>query len=106
MTTTEEVPMPMPEPDRGTILVGREEVSLGHSDEAMRAYADARCATLQAERDALAEKVRAIDMSIIIEAAEVLERVGSSGVTLPENWRWPLADELNGIAAIAVGDKP
>jgi hypothetical protein len=46
MTATEEVPMP--EPDRGTILVGREEVSLGHSDEAMRAYAGARCAELEA----------------------------------------------------------
>lgn len=43
MTTTHDVPMP----DCGTILVGREEVSLGHSDEAMRAYADARCAKLQ-----------------------------------------------------------
>ena len=40
----------------------------------------------------------------IREAGEVLEAVGASGVALPENWRWPLADELHGIAAIMTAE--
>ena len=44
--------------------------------------------------------VESLDSSIIKEAGDVLEAVGASGVALPENWRWPLADELHGIAAI------
>jgi hypothetical protein len=39
--------------------------------------------------------------SLLREAAEVLEAVGVSGVPLPDNWRWPLADELLGTAALA-----
>ena len=31
--------VPMPIPDNGSILVNRDEISLGHSDEAMREYA-------------------------------------------------------------------
>ncbi len=40
--------VPLPEPDLGSIRVGREDICLGHSDEAMRAYGDER------ERAALA----------------------------------------------------
>lgn len=47
------------------------------------------------------EGLTELDRSIINEAAEVLEAVGVSGVPLPANWRWPLADELSGIAAAA-----
>lgn len=36
--------------------------------------------------------------AIVKEAAEVLQMVADSGVTLPPNWRWPLLDELSGIA--------
>lgn len=39
-----------------------------------------------------------LDASIVKEAAEVLQMVADSGVTLPPNWRWPLLDELSGIA--------
>jgi hypothetical protein len=35
---TEKLP-PLPEPDLGSIQVGREEVTLGHSTEALQAYA-------------------------------------------------------------------
>ena len=44
--------------------------------------------------------------SIISEAAEVLEAVGASGVALPDNWRWPLADELSGIVGIMLASPP
>lgn len=37
---------------------------------------------------------------LIAEAAEVLQMVADSGVALPRNWRWPLLDELSGLAAI------
>lgn len=40
---------PLPEPDLGSILVGRETIALGHSDEAMRAYGEA-CAAAERER--------------------------------------------------------
>jgi len=39
------------------------------------------------------------DASIIREAADLLTAVSDSGVQLPESWRWPLIDELRGIAA-------
>ncbi len=45
---------PLPKPDNGSILVGREEICLGHSDEAMRAYA---LAAIKAEREACAMAV-------------------------------------------------
>ena len=32
------------------------------------------------------------------EAAEILQMVADSGVPLPPNWRWPIADELSGFA--------
>lgn len=41
-----------------------------------------------------------IEAEIIREAAEVLAAVADSGVPLPDNWRWPLIDELSGIAAM------
>lgn len=54
--------VPLPEPDLGSIRVGREDICLGHSDEAMRAYGDereraahARVAELEAQ---LAEMTR------------------------------------------------
>lgn len=43
-----------------------------------------------------------LNASIVREAADVLEAVGASGVPLPDNWRWPLADELSGISAMLV----
>lgn len=41
-----------------------------------------------------------VDSEVIAEAAEVLQMIQDSGVTLPPNWRGPLLDELSGIAAI------
>ena len=38
-----------------------------------------------------------LESNLILEAAEVLEAIRDSGVALPENWRWPLIDELRGI---------
>lgn len=45
-----------------------------------------------------------IDPSILQEAGDVLEAVGASGVSLPSNWRWPLADELHGYAAMLAAE--
>lgn len=56
-------------------------------------------ALTEAKQQGPGEALTELDRSIINEAAEVLEAVGVSGVTLPANWRWPLADELSGIAA-------
>lgn len=50
--------------------------------------------------------VESLDASIIKEAGDVLKAVGVSGVALPDNWRWPLADELHGIAAIMTHKSP
>lgn len=36
--------------------------------------------------------------SAVREAAEIMQAVADSGVQLPPNWRWPLADELSGFA--------
>lgn len=54
----------------------------------------------------LAQQPAAVDMGVRMarlceEASEVLEAVGVGGGPLPSNWRWPLADELSGIAALA-----
>ncbi len=57
MTTTHDVPMP--EPDCGTIRVGYKDISLGYSEEAMRAYADARCAQESAALISLLADIRA-----------------------------------------------
>ena len=60
----------------------------------------------------LPEKVRALKQAppaqpdvarlanLILEAGDVLEAVRDSGAPLPPNWRWPLADELHGMAAM------
>lgn len=45
---------PLPKPDLGSILVGREEVSLGHSYEALRAYAEE---AVRLEREAILKAV-------------------------------------------------
>lgn len=77
MTTTHDVPMP--EPDCGTIRVGYKDISLGYSEEAMRAYADARCAKLQAiaseHRDG---RLRALEDVAGLQAAmrQILEERG------------------------------
>lgn len=34
------------------------------------------------------------------EASRVLADVGASGAPLPDSWRWPLVDELSGLAAM------
>lgn len=66
MTTTEEVPMPATYPYVERLVrifrdrVGDDTSAIVLLDFA-RAYADARCAELQAERDALAEKVKAME---------------------------------------------
>lgn len=39
-------------------------------------------------------------VSLLREAADVLEAVGLASKELPSNWRWPLADELSGMAAM------
>ncbi len=39
------------------------------------------------------------DIEVIEEAAKILAEVADSGA-LPPSWRWPIIDELNGIAAI------
>lgn len=57
MTTTHDVPMP--EPDCGTIRVGYKDISLGYSEEAMRAYADARCAQESSALISLLADIRA-----------------------------------------------
>jgi len=44
-----------------------------------------------------------LNASIIEEASRVLQSVGTSGVALPKNWRWPLVDELGGIAGMMKG---
>jgi len=46
-----------------------------------------------------------VDASILHEAGDVLEAVAMSGVSLPNNWRWPLADELRGMAAALTGER-
>src|SRR5690606_34366164 len=46
-----------------------------------------------------------VDASILQEAGDVLEAVAMSGVSLPNNWRWPLADELHGMAAALTGER-
>lgn len=51
-------------------------------------------------------QVADVDIECIREAAVVLEAVGSSGVDLPSCWRWPLADELHGIAATLAAAGP
>lgn len=38
--------------------------------------------------------------TVLNEAAGVLCDVATSGATLPASWRWPLADELSGFAAM------
>lgn len=39
------------------------------------------------------------DVALLLrEASEVLASISGSGVELPENWRWPLVDELAGLS--------
>lgn len=40
------------------------------------------------------------EAEIIREAADILIAVAESGASLPSNWRWPIIDELHGIAAV------
>ena len=59
-------------------------------------------ASLSAIASAMSQQPEArgvVDASILQEAGDVLEAVAISGVPLPNNWRWPLADELRGMAA-------
>lgn len=77
MTTTHDVPMPEPlflalfdrykdryvtAPAKSSRLPPIGDF-MAYSDEDLRAYADARCAKLQEERDALAKKVKALHES-------------------------------------------
>ncbi|HEY4583954.1 MAG TPA: hypothetical protein VIG88_14010 [Lysobacter sp.] len=57
-----------------------------------------------AKGDAAPAADAVMSASIIREAAEVLRDVGDkypSALDLPASWRWPLIDELDGIAALA-----
>lgn len=40
-----------------------------------------------------------LDLLIIDEASKILEQIPNHAQTLPDNWRWPISDELSGIAA-------
>lgn len=44
---------PLPPPDRGTIRIGREDIIMGHSDEAMLAYGQACAAAEHARMNAV-----------------------------------------------------
>jgi hypothetical protein len=66
--------------------------------------------TLEARGLGPEESERTLDSAVAAmrEAAEVLESVGSEidGVeALVERWRWPLADELHGLAAVVEEDR-
>lgn len=52
--------------------------------------------------------VNALDASIIKEAGDLLEEIGANtrDDALPDTWRWPLVDELHGIAAIMSMGQP
>lgn len=62
--------VPLPEPDLGSIRVGREDICLGHSDEAMRAYGDER------ERAALHPILQQIGHEQYARAVEKFGAVG------------------------------
>ena len=66
------------------------------------AYSMESCAEQAAALRAAAQPSAPVDVvGLCKEASEVLAAVVASGVPLPDNWRWPLVDELAGIAALA-----
>lgn len=46
----------------------------------------------------IAAPLTLMDARLVREAVTVLEAIRDSGVDLPANWRWPLLDELEGVA--------
>jgi hypothetical protein len=86
-------PVPLPEPDCGSILVGRKEVSLGHSDEAMIKYAERVAAPLRDEINVLQHKLRG--SAVLMDLVERLrqesveaERERDEARRDAERYRW------------------
>lgn len=63
-------------------------------------------AAVNADAPVPSAKQPTLHASLIEEAANVLGSVGASGVELPSIWRWPLIDELGGIAALVRESPP